>query len=175
MRRNTLSAGLQHLNWKCNVFVHRKIAFTLFAFAFAFVTGYLSCQLFLMTFVYWPDKELRPVADSISFSTDNIRYDIQWNRKKFGTQLISIGVTRCWYLDAFPYQNFSVKARCNHFSPFLKVCSIGPCLHVLKFSTLGITFLNFKLSCFWLTFSHGIRVDVRQEWGQTFELTKENG
>ena len=42
------------------------------AFAFAFVTGYLSCQIFLMTFVNWPDKDLRPVADS----------DIQQNRKK---------------------------------------------------------------------------------------------
>ena len=43
------------------------------AFAFAFVTGYLSCQIFLMTFVNWPDKDLRPVADS----------DIQQNRKKW--------------------------------------------------------------------------------------------
>ena len=51
------------------------------AFAFAFVTGYLSCQIFLMTFVNWPDKELRPVADSVSFGTDNIRSDLQRNRK----------------------------------------------------------------------------------------------
>ena len=30
------------------------------------------------------------------------------------------------------YQNFSVKARCNHF-PFFEVCSIGPCPHVIVF------------------------------------------
>ena len=29
IRRNTLSAGLQHLNWKFNVFVHREPTFTL--------------------------------------------------------------------------------------------------------------------------------------------------
>ena len=52
------------------------------AFAFAFVTGYLSCQIFLMTFVNWPDKELRPVADSVSFGTDNIGSDLQRNWKK---------------------------------------------------------------------------------------------
>ena len=60
--------------------MHRKTTFH--AFAFAFVTGYLSCQIFLMTFVNWPDKELRPVADSVSFGTDNIGSDIQQNRKK---------------------------------------------------------------------------------------------
>ena len=43
------------------------------AFAFAFVTGKLSCQIFLMTFVNWADKDLRPVADS----------DIQQNQKKW--------------------------------------------------------------------------------------------
>ena len=47
-----------------------------------FVTGYLSCQIFLMTYVNWPDKELRPVADSISFGTDNVGSNIQWNWKK---------------------------------------------------------------------------------------------
>ena len=52
------------------------------AFAFAFVTGYLSCQIFLMTFVNWPDKDLRPVADSVSFGTDKIGSDLQRNRKK---------------------------------------------------------------------------------------------
>ena len=57
------------------------------------MTGYLSCQIFLITFVNWPDKDLRPVSDS----------DIQQNRKKIGAQLIGIGVTRCRYLDAFPY------------------------------------------------------------------------
>ena len=31
------------------------------------------------------------------------------------------------------YQNFSVKARCNHF-PFFEVCSIGPCPHVIVFN-----------------------------------------
>ena len=50
--------------------------------AFAFVTGYLSCQIFLMTFVNWPDKDLRPVADSVSFGTDKIGSDLQRNRKK---------------------------------------------------------------------------------------------
>ena len=80
--RNTLSAGLEHLNWIFNVFVPRKTI--IHAFAFAFVTSYLSCQIFLMTYVNWPDKELRPVADSVSFGTDNIGSDIQW------------------YLDAFP-------------------------------------------------------------------------
>ena len=52
------------------------------SFAFAFVTGYLSCQIFLMTFVNWRDKDLRPVADSVSFGTDNIGSDLQRNRKK---------------------------------------------------------------------------------------------
>ena len=51
IRRNTLSAGLQHLNWKFNVLVHRKTV--IHPFAFAFVTGYLSCHIFLMTF-WWP-------------------------------------------------------------------------------------------------------------------------
>ena len=53
-----------------------------FAFAFAFVTGYLSCQIFLMTFVNWPDKDLRPVADSLSFGADKIGSDLQRNWKK---------------------------------------------------------------------------------------------
>ena len=52
------------------------------SFTFVFVTGYLSCQIFLMTYVNWPDKELRLVADSVSFGTDNIGSDIQQNRKK---------------------------------------------------------------------------------------------
>ena len=51
---------------------------------------------------YWPDKELRPVANSISFGNDNIGSNLQWNRKKIGAQLIGIGVTQCRYLDAFP-------------------------------------------------------------------------
>ena len=80
IRRNTLSAGLQHLNWKFNVFVHRKTV--IHAFTFVFVTCYLSCQIFLMTYVNWPDKELRLVADSVSFGTDNIGSDIQRNWKK---------------------------------------------------------------------------------------------
>ena len=46
------------------------------AFAFAFVTGYLSCQIFLMIFVNWPDKELKPVANSVSFGTDDIASDL---------------------------------------------------------------------------------------------------
>ena len=66
------------------MFVHRKTV--IHAFAFAFVTGYLSCQIFLMTFVNWPDKELRPVADSVSFGTDNtgapndrfLENDLKW-------------------------------------------------------------------------------------------------
>ena len=62
------------------MFVHRKT--DIHAFAFAFVTGYLSCQIFLMTYVNWPHKELRPVADSVSFGTDIIGSDIQQNRKK---------------------------------------------------------------------------------------------
>ena len=74
-----------------------------------------------------------------------------------------------------PLPEFFCEGTMQPFSPFLEVCSIGPCPHVLKVPTLGVTFLNFKLSCFWLTFSHGIRVDGRQERGQTFELTKENG
>ena len=77
IRRNTLFAGLQHLNWKFNVLVHRKTA--IHSFAFAFVTGYLSCQIFLMTFV---NKELTPVANSISFGTNNIGSDLQRNQKK---------------------------------------------------------------------------------------------
>ena len=35
-----------------------------------------------MAYVNWPDKELRPVADSVSFGTDKIGSDIQRNRKK---------------------------------------------------------------------------------------------
>ena len=46
------------------------------------MTGYLSCQIFLMTFVNWPDKDLRPVADSVSFGADKIGSDLQRNRKK---------------------------------------------------------------------------------------------
>ena len=80
IRRNTLSAGLQHLNWKFSVFVHRKTVFDVFTFVF--VTGYLSCQIFLMTYVNWPDKELRLVADSVSFGTDYIGSNIQQNQKK---------------------------------------------------------------------------------------------
>ena len=53
IKTNTLSAGIQHLNWKFNVLVHRKTVIHPFAFAFAFVTGYLSCHIFLMTF-WWP-------------------------------------------------------------------------------------------------------------------------
>ena len=87
--------------------------------------------------------------------------------EKIGAQLIGIGVT--------PLLEFFWEGTMQPFSLFLEVCGIGPFPHVLKFSTLGITFLNFKLSCFWLTFSRGIRVDGRQERGQTFELTKENG
>ena len=34
MRRNTLSAGLQHLNWKFNVFLHRKTVIYAFGFVF---------------------------------------------------------------------------------------------------------------------------------------------
>ena len=44
--------------------------------------GYLSCQIFLMTFVNQPDKELRSITDSVSFSTDNIGSNVQRNRKK---------------------------------------------------------------------------------------------
>ena len=35
-----------------------------------------------MTFVNWPDKELRPVAGSVSFGTNNIGPDLQRNRKR---------------------------------------------------------------------------------------------
>ena len=35
-----------------------------------------------MTFVIWPDKDLRPVADSLSFGADKIGSDLQRNRKK---------------------------------------------------------------------------------------------
>ena len=35
-----------------------------------------------MTFVNWPDKDLRPVDDSVSFGTDKIASDLQLNRKK---------------------------------------------------------------------------------------------
>ena len=35
-----------------------------------------------MTFVNWPDKDLRPVADSVSFGADKIGSDLQRNRKK---------------------------------------------------------------------------------------------
>ena len=48
-----------------------------------------------MTFVNWPDKELRPVADSISFSTNNIGSDIQWNR--FST----LGIYNVFKLQTF--------------------------------------------------------------------------
>ena len=40
--------------------------------------------------------------------------------ERIGAQLIGISVTQCRYLDEFPYQNFSVKARCNHLVHFLK-------------------------------------------------------
>ena len=102
---NTLSAGLQHLNLKFNVFVHRKTVIRAFSFAniLSVLTCYLSCQIFFLTCVNWPDKELRSVADSISFSADNIGSDIQRKLlQKVDTQLISIGVTRCQYLDGFP-------------------------------------------------------------------------
>ena len=35
-----------------------------------------------MTFVNWPDKDLRPIADSVSFGTNKIGSDLQRNRKK---------------------------------------------------------------------------------------------
>ena len=46
-----------------------------------FATGYLSCQIFLMTYVNWPNKESRLVANSVSLGTDNIWSNIQWNCK----------------------------------------------------------------------------------------------
>jgi len=58
------------------------------------------------------------------------------------------------------------------FSPFLEVCCIGPCLHVLNSFPLWIMFLNFKLFCFWLTFSHGIHVDGRQSMRTNFWVVK---
>ena len=61
------------------MFADRKTVIHTFAFVsiLSDVTGHLSCQIFLMTCVNWLDKELRPVADSVSFGTDNIGSDIQ--------------------------------------------------------------------------------------------------
>ena len=81
-----------------------------------------------MTFVNWPDKELRPVADSISFGTDNIGSNIQWNRKKSVPNWSASGHT-----DAFPYQNFSVKARCNLLARFLKSWPMSARIKVFHF------------------------------------------
>ena len=66
------------------------------------------------------------------------------------------------------YQNFSVKARCNHF-PFFEVCTIDPCPHVI--STLERVF---KLARFWLPLFMGY-VGTGGKNGKKLAFSKENG
>ena len=47
-----------------------------------------------------------------------------------------------------PLPEFFCEGTMQPFSPFLEVCSIGPCPHVLQFSTLGITILNWNFPGF---------------------------
>ena len=55
-----------------------------------------------MTSVNWSDEDVCPIADSVSIGTDFIGTNCKRNQKKIGTRFISVGVTRCRYLDAFP-------------------------------------------------------------------------
>ena len=156
------------------MFVHRKTTFTLLLLLLWWVTWAAS-------FFWWPlliglikNNNWDPLP--IPFHSVPIISGPTING--IGKNGCPIERHRCDPMPIFgrvPLPEFFCEGTMQPFSLFLEVCSIGPCPHVLKFSTLGITFLNFKLSCFWLTFSHGIRVDRRQELGQTFELTKENG
>ena len=165
IRRNTLSAGLQHLNWKFNVFVHRKTTFTLLLLLLWWVTWAAS-------YFWWP-LLIGPIKnnnwDPLPIPVHSVPIISGPTINGIGKNRCPIERDRCDPMPVFgrvPLPKFFCEGTMQPFSLFLEVCSIGPCPHVWKFSTLGITFLNFKLSCFWLTFSHGIHVDGRQEQGQ---------
>ena len=154
------------------MFVHRKTTFTLLLLLLWWVTW--PASYFWWPLLIGPMKNWDPLP--IPFHSVPIISGLTFNG--IGKNRCPIDRHQCDPMPIFgwvPLPEFFCEGTMQPFSPFLEVCSIGPCPHVLKFSTLGITFWNFKLSCFWLTFSHGIRVDGRQERGQTFELTKENG
>ena len=103
IRRNTLSAGVQHLNWKFNVFVHRKTTFMLLLLLLWRVIW--AARYFWWSLLIGPIKnwdQLPILFHSVPIISGPTFNGIGKNRCP--GQLIGIGMTRCWYLDAFPKQ-----------------------------------------------------------------------